>query len=106
MNIDITEIIVALIGLLSVIVTTVAVPLLKERLTEQQEHNLAYWIRVAVMAAEGMFTATGSGQAKYDYVIDYLEARGFEVDDAKIKGLIESAVYELINQFENDGSHA
>ena len=42
-----------------------------------------------------LFKEGGSGAAKKEWVIKYLEAHGVDVDDAQINALIESAVYEL-----------
>ena len=50
--IDITEIVVAVIGLLSVIVTSVVVPLIKSKLTNSQWESICNYAVAGVQAAE------------------------------------------------------
>ena len=52
MQIDLTQVIVALIGLLSIIVTSCIVPYLKSKLTVSQYESLRGWTKIAVEAAE------------------------------------------------------
>lgn len=51
MNIDITQIVVAIIGLLSVIITSVVVPLLKKKLGAEKVSEIQKWVEIAVHAA-------------------------------------------------------
>lgn len=99
MTVDITEIIVNVLGLLVTIATVFIIPYIKKNLTKQERDNLAYWVEVAVLAAEGMFTNTKLGKEKYEYVINFLHSKGLKFNEDEVKVLIESAVYELINQF-------
>ena len=55
--IDITEIVVAVIGLLSVIVTSVVVPLIKSKLTNSQWESICNYAVAGVQAAEIIFNA-------------------------------------------------
>ena len=99
MSIDLTQIIIAILGVIVSIISLMIIPRIKLKLTTEQQENLAYWIDIAVMAAEGIFTQTGMGAAKYQYVIDFLEKKGFKIKEDEIKALVESSVYQLINQF-------
>ena len=67
MNIDITQIVVAVIGLLSVIVTSVVVPLLKKKLGAEKVSEIQKWVEIAVHAAEQIFSDTGMGKQKKEY---------------------------------------
>lgn len=105
--IDLTEIIVALVGLVSAVVGTILIPYLQKRLTAEQQKNLAYWVEVAVSAAEGIFNYSQAGEEKYNYVVQFLKDKGFKIDEKEIKVLIESVVYNTINQFKDaEGSNA
>lgn len=96
---DITQIILAVIGLIGTIIIAVAVPYIKGKTTEQQQQELAKWVKIAVSAAEQIFTGTELGEEKMKYVLDWLSANGFNLDDAKVaaevKLLIESFVAEM-----------
>ena len=56
MEIDITQIVVAVIGLLSVIVTSVVVPLIKSKLTNSQWESICNYAVAGVQAAEIILT--------------------------------------------------
>ena len=64
MNIDITQIMVALIGLLGIIVTSVVVPLIKSKLTNSQWESIKNYALAGVQAAEIIFNAQGKGEEK------------------------------------------
>lgn len=95
MNIDITQIVVAVIGLLSVIVTSVVVPLLKKKLGAEKVSEIQVWVEIAVHAAEQLFAGSGKGAEKKKYVLDFLREKGFDVDDEAIENAIEAAVYDM-----------
>ena len=101
MKIDITQIAVALIALLSAIITGFVVPWLKskininiDKLTENQQYILKLVVNTAVKAAEQMFNSE-EGQKKKEYVVSLLREQGFDVDSEAINAAIESAVLEL-----------
>lgn len=99
MNIDITQIVVAVIGLLSVIVTSVVVPLLKKKLGAEKVSEIQKWVEIAVHAAEQIFSDTGMGKQKKEYVKEFLKEKGFDVDDQAIENAIEAAVYDMNTAF-------
>lgn len=92
---DFTPLFNAILTLLGVILTTYLIPLLKTKLTTDQLKKVREIVDIAVAAAEMLFKEGGSGAAKKEWVIKYLESHGVDVDDAQINALIESAVYEL-----------
>lgn len=97
--IDITEIVVAVIGLLSVIVTSVVVPLIKSKLTNSQWESICNYAVAGVQAAEIIFNAQGQGETKFEWVADYIEQRcaehNIKIDADTIKVVIENAWAEL-----------
>lgn len=96
---NITEIIVALIGLLSAIITGVLVPYIRRKTTGEQQKEIAKWVSIAVFAAEQIFTETQSCSEKRDWVFDFLAEQGIPVDKdrvfAQVDALIEAFVAEL-----------
>lgn len=53
------------------------------------------WVKVAVQAAEMIYTESGMGATKKAYVMDYLNKKGYTLDTETLDNLIESAVLEL-----------
>ena len=94
MKIDLTPIAQAVITLLAALVTYKLVPWIQSKTTRQQQDNLAAMARIAVYAAEQLFTH-GDNEIKYKYAKERLEAAGFTLDHETLQAAIESAVREL-----------
>ena len=95
MNINLTPIIEAIIGLLAALVTYRLIPWIKARTTVAQQEQLETAVRIAVFAAEQIYGA-GRGSEKLDYAIEYLHDKGFDVDRQQI----EAAVYNYMSHDE------
>lgn len=91
-TIDLTQIVVALLGLMSALITYRLVPYIKAHTTEKQQAILRAAIQTAVYAAEQMYGA-GNGKKKFDYAMAWLNSQGYNVGKAEV----EAAVYELLN---------
>lgn len=101
MNIDLTQIILAVIALIGAILTGFVIPWLKSKINvengkinETQAALLKLAINTAVKAAEQLFNSD-EGQKKKAYVLDILKAQGYEVDQIALDAAIEAAVYNL-----------
>lgn len=92
---DITPLINAIFAVLGIIVTTVFVPYVKSRTTENAQREMSEWIKIAVTAAEQIYKGTGRGSEKKAYVVNWLSEHGISVDDKLVDNMIEAAVYEL-----------
>lgn len=92
MNINLTPIIQALIGLLAAFLTYRIIPMIKAKTTNAQREQIAAAIRIAVFAAEQVYGA-GHGPEKMDYAIRYLHDKGYDVDEREV----EAAVGRYIN---------
>ena len=99
MNIDITEIVVAVIGLLGIIITSVVVPLIKSKLTNSQWETIKNYALAGVQAAEIIFNAQGKGEEKLEWVTEYIEnqckAHGIKIDMDTVRVAIENAWKDL-----------
>ena len=99
MNIDITQIVVAVIGLLGIIITSVVVPLIKSKLTNSQWESIKNYELAGVQAAEIIFNAQGKGEEKLEWVTEYIEkqckAHGVEIDMDTVRVAIENAWKQL-----------
>lgn len=89
-TIDLTPIIQVVIALLATIITMKVVPWLKAKLTAEQYATLTAVTKTLVYAAEQLF-GSGKGDAKIDYVVRQLSAKGYAVD----RSAIEAQVREL-----------
>lgn len=98
MNIDITQIMVALIGLLGIIVTSVVVPLIKSKMTNEQWNAIKNYALAGVQAAEILIGA-GNGIKKFEKAKQYIEkqcaAHGIKIDTDTIQIAIENAWKDL-----------
>lgn len=94
---NITPIIVALIGLLSTIITAVLIPYFKSKTTAEQRENIFFWAKKAVEAAEQIYKEHGQGKLKKEYVKQFLAEHGITLDEKQIDVVIESAVIQMKN---------
>ena len=94
-----TEIVLAVIGLLSAIVTGVLVPLIRSKTSAEKQSEIAKWVNIAVSAAEQIFTETKAGKEKKEWVLNFLREQGVNVDDGRIyeqiNAMIEAFVAEM-----------
>ena len=98
-NIDLTQILQALVALFAALITYRLVPWIKSRTNGQQQANLMAAARVAVFAAEQLYGA-GKGEEKLDFAIVRLKEMGFNVDKDAVRESIEAAVYEMTEKKE------
>ena len=93
-SIDITPIIEALIGLVSLIITGFLIPYLKQKLSNEKRERLRSWVGIAVAAAEQLMK-NKSGLEKKEYVVSFLLSKGLVFDIDEVTAMIESEVYKL-----------
>ena len=97
--IDVTDIIVAVIGVIGAILTGIVFPLIKAKVTNEQWQMIVNYAYAGVQAAEIIFNAQGQGEAKFEWVADYIEqqcaAHGIKIDGDTIKVVIENAWKEF-----------
>lgn len=94
MNIDITQIIVAVIGLLGLVVTSVLVPLIRTKINAEQWDTIYNYAVAAVQAAE-IIIGAGKGDEKFAWAKEYIEAQckahGIKIDMDTVQVAIENA---------------
>ena len=91
---DVTELVEIMIRLIVVVLCIVVIPYIKTKLSVEQLSELSAWIKIAVAAAEQIYSST-QGTEKKQYVIDYLTDKGLKVDTKDLDKLIEASVLEL-----------
>ena len=94
---EITEIILALIGLLGTIITIVFVPYVKKKTTAEERKLVYLIVSEAVYAAEQIYKGMSNKSVeKYDYVTKHLKTEfNLKLSEKELKVLIEAAVAEL-----------
>ena len=96
-SIDITPIIEALIGLVSLIITGFLIPYLRQKLSNEKREKLRSWVSIAVAAAEQLMKEK-SGTEKKEYVVSFLLSKGLVFDVDEVTAMIECEVYKLGNR--------
>ena len=94
MNFDVTDIIEALVVLISALITTFLLPYIKQKLSDEKRQKLIFWIETAVKAAEQLY-GSKAGQQKKEYVVAFLLSKGIVADIDEVTALVESEVYKL-----------
>lgn len=91
---NVTEIFNAFIALVCTIMMSVVVPYIKKRYNNAELDNFLAWVKIAVRAAEQLYAQT-DGEAKKQYVFDFLNEKGVYFDELEVDNAIEAAVIEL-----------
>lgn len=100
--VDLTNLVLAGITLIIAIVVAFIIPYIKSKTTSEQFATIKLWVTVAVNAAEQLFIGSGRGEEKKNFVLSFLEAKGFTIDLESIDALIESAVLDLNKSAANE----
>ena len=95
MYIDLTKLIVALLGVLASLACRYVIPYFIERTDAEKRSKIFFWAKLAVEAAEKIFNGPGLGAQKKEYVKEFLEERGYKLNEKEIDIAIESAVLEM-----------
>ena len=98
MSIDITQIVIALIGLMIAVITSVIVPLVKAKTSANQQVIIASIARTAVLAAQQLYAAE-DGQKKKAYASEYVSSlmkkHGLTLSSDEVDAAVEAAVKEI-----------
>ena len=94
-SVDITELVKAIISIMAMVISYFIIPWLKAKLSEARWDNLCKWTSAAVKAAEVLFTGTGLGDKKREYVmsrIKYIcDKNGYSFDEDDLRIAVENA---------------
>lgn len=91
---DYTQIISAVIALISALVSAFLIPWLKTKIDANKLQTIKTYVEIGVKAAEQIYAAT-DGEEKKAYVINFLAEHGIRFDVSTIDQLIEAAVLQL-----------
>lgn len=96
---DITPVVNAVIALIAAVVTAFVIPWVKSKTTAAQREEIEAWVRIAVTAAEQIYSGAGKGNEKKKYVLDFLAEKNLKIDEESVDLMIESAVKNLNQAF-------
>ena len=92
-NIDLTDLVQAIIALAVALITGYLIPFIKSKTSAQNYAKLQNVVSTAVWAAEQLSrTGVIKKEEKKQYVLDVLNNHGFTLDYVQIEAMIESAV--------------
>lgn len=97
--VDLTPVLNAIITILAALAVRYLAPWISAHTTAKKREDMLVWVDIAVRAAQQMFYQA-SGSERLDYVLSYLEDKGFDVNDQSVRNAIEAAVLELHQSLE------
>jgi LL-H family phage holin len=93
------NVILGLIPVIGVVITGFIIPLIMSKLGAEKLATVVKWVGYAVSAAEMIFPEVKSGEAKKQYVIDFIDKlfnqKKVVITKEQISVLIESIVNEM-----------
>ncbi|MDY2986301.1 MAG: phage holin, LLH family [Peptoniphilus sp.] len=89
------DIFYVILSLVSIVITGIVIPLLKQKYGQQKINNTLDIVKIAVNAAEQIYSKRGQGSLKKEYVIQYLKDHGIKIKDDELDAMIEACVLEL-----------
>lgn len=96
---DITPVINAVIALVAAVITAFVIPWVKSKTTAAQREEINSWVKIAVTAAEQIYSGVGKGKEKKAYVLKFLEEKNLKIDEKSVDMMIESAVKNMNEAF-------
>lgn len=94
---DLTPVVVAMIALVVALITAIVLPAARAKWGDANVNEFLRWVKIGVQAAEQIYELT-DGAEKKRYVLNFLEAQGYNIDKAEVDSAIEAAVLELHTQ--------
>ena len=83
------------LSIVSVLVTGVLVPLLKQKYGREKVLSAMDAVDIAVKAAEEIYKETGQGDLKKQYVLMRLNEKGFKITEKDLDEMRKASVLEL-----------
>jgi hypothetical protein len=98
---NITEVFDAIVYFIVVLLSVFVIPVIKNKVGEQNMTSFLKWVDIAVAAAEQIYESV-DGEKKKDFVLSYLIEKGYDVDEAELDMIVEAAVNRLHNDLYGD----
>lgn len=91
---DITQLVIGVIGICVLFVTMVILPLARAKFGNENVEEFLRWVKIGVQAAEQIYAIT-DGEQKKMYVLEFLDSKGYDINEGEVDKAIEAAVLEL-----------
>ena len=91
---DITQLVIGVIGICVLFVTMVILPLARAKFGNENVEEFLRWVKIGVQAAEQIYAIT-DGEQKKMYVLEFLYSKGYDINEDEVDKAIEAAVLEL-----------
>ena len=93
---DLTDLIMALLGLLGTFITIKVIPWIKTNYTKDELEKAMMWAQIAVNAAEQLAkNGTIKLEERKEYAMNILVSKGIKIDMDQLSNIVESFVLEL-----------
>lgn len=92
---SVNQIFYVVMGIISVVVTGIIIPLIHKRTTKTEIDNVLAMVDIAVKAAEQIYNQRGQGDLKKRYVLEYLQNKGIKISEEDLNNMLESSVFEI-----------
>lgn len=103
MNIDLTQICIAILSLIGVVFTSVVYPLLKQKLSDKQLQAIRDAVDIGIYSAQMIF-GDKDGERKKEHAIATataeLDRRGIQIDLGILSDYIEAGVRKMKNELD------
>lgn len=83
------------LSIISVLITGVLIPLLKQKYSREKVLSVMEAVDIAVKAAEEIYKETGQGDLKKKYVLMRLNEKGFKITEKDLDEMRKASVLEL-----------
>lgn len=84
-----------ILSIVSVLITGILIPLLKQKYGREKVLSVMKAVDIAVKAAEQIYKETGQGDLKKQYVLMRLNEQGFKVTEKDLDDMRRASVLEL-----------
>ena len=93
MDIDVTQVFLALMGVLGALITGFVIPWLRSKTTREQQEMINFWLTAAIEAAEqNPALRNKTGAEKKAYVLKFLESKHLMLSPQEVDIALESFV--------------
>lgn len=84
-----------ILSIISVLITGILIPLLKQKYGREKVLSVMEAVDIAVKAAEEIYKETGQGDLKKKYVLMRLNEKGFKITEKDLDEMRKASVLEL-----------
>lgn len=91
----INNIFYVVLSIISVLITGVLIPYLRQRGLQTKAINIINAVETAVKAAEQIYSDSNQGNLKKEYVLRRLQEQGIKLSEKELDDMIEASVLEL-----------